>query len=322
MRVVVKPEYRRGDPELERRNVKLDLFLAIVDAGLREPCDRVAFTLADADCITTKRGAMWRRLFRAAIDSRAAVGFDAEGLDGGASTGVRGCVATLPCLWASPTGAPPPTRKPKHPADEFCERAEAELAETGAPADATINPLTGECNMLIHPYSQEERAAMAEVDGEADGSGGEMEEGGEESGADEEAGEEAGAEERDQANGGEGGEIEGAADDAEADGSERGEAEGAEAYGGEGGALEPDGSSTVAVVEQPEHPWAPKDTDEMLQEIADAGYGVSGDCSSAIARRLIKAYNSKADIYEKVVQKKGQPLREGFSVVKVRAARA
>ena len=68
--------------------------------------------------------------------------------------------------------------------------------------------------------------------------------------------------------------------------------------------------------------WAPKDTDEMLQEIADAGYGVSGDCSSAIARRLIKAYNSKADIYEKVVQKKGQPLREGFSVVKVRAARA
>ena len=188
VRVVVKPEYRRGDPQLDRRNVKLDLFLAIVDAGLREPCDRVAFTLADADCITTKRGAMWRRLFQAAVDSRAAVGFDAEGLDGGASTGVRGCVATLPCLWASPTGAPPPTRKPKHPADEFCERAEAELAETGAPADATINPLTGECNMLIHPYSQEERAAMAEVDGEADGSGGEMEEGGEESGADEEKG--------------------------------------------------------------------------------------------------------------------------------------
>ena len=74
------------------------------------------------------------------------------------------------------------------------------------------------------------------------------------------------------------------------------------------------------MVEQPEHPWAPKDTDEMLQEIADAGYGVSGDRSSALAPRLIKAYNSKADIYEKVVQKKGQPLREGFSVVKVRAA--
>ena len=97
-------------------------------------------------------------------------------------------------------------------------------------------------------------------------------------------------------------------------------AKGAEADGGEGGAPEPDGSRMVAAVEQPEQPWAPKDTDEMLQEIADAGYGVSGDCSSAIARRLIKAYNSKADIYEKVVQKKGQPLREGFSVVKVRAA--
>ena len=75
-------------------------------------------------------------------------------------------------------------------------------------------------------------------------------------------------------------------------------------------------------MEQPEHPRAPKDTDELLQDIADAGYGVSGDCSSAIARRLIKAYNSKADIYEQVVQKQGQPLREGFSVVKVRAARA
>ena len=94
------------------------------------------------------------------------------------------------------------------------------------------------------------------------------------------------------------------------------------AGGGEGGELEPDGSSTVAAVEQPEHPWAPKDTDEMLQEIADAGYGVSGDRSSALAPRLIKAYNSKADIYEQVVQKQGQPLREGFSVVKVRAARA
>ena len=94
------------------------------------------------------------------------------------------------------------------------------------------------------------------------------------------------------------------------------------ADGGEGGELEPDGSIMVAAVEQPEQPWAPKDTDEMLQEIADAGYGVSGDCSSAIASRLIKAYNSKADIYEKVVQKKGQPLREGFSVVKVRSARA
>ena len=93
-----------------------------------------------------------------------------------------------------------------------------------------------------------------------------------------------------------------------------------EADGGEGGEGSADGET--AVVEVVATPWAPKDTDEMLQEIADAGYGVSGDCSSAIARRLIKAYNSKADSYEQVVQKQGQPLREGFSVVKVRAARA
>ena len=138
--------------------MKLDLLLAIVDAGLCEPCDRVAVTLADADCITTKRGAMWRRLFRAAIDSRPAVGFDAEGVDE-AQKGGRGRVAALPCLWASPTGAPPPARKPKHSADEFCEWAEAALAETGAHADATINPLTGERNALVQPYSQGESAS-------------------------------------------------------------------------------------------------------------------------------------------------------------------
>ena len=236
---------------------------------------------------------------------------------------MRGCVAALPCLWATPTGeALPPTRKPKHPADEFCERVEAALAETGAHADATINPLTGERNALVQPYSQGESTAMVAADGASDASGEEMEEGDEEEDVQEDAEEEAGAEERDQANGGEGGEVECAAEDVEADGGEHGEAEGAEADGGEGSALEPDGSSTVAVVEQPEHPWAPKDTDEMLQEIADAGYGVSGDRSSALAPRLIKAYNSKADIYEQVVQNKGQPLREGFSVVKVRAARA
>ena len=103
------------------RNLKLELLLAIVDAGLREPCQRVALTLADADCITNKRGAMWRRLFQAAVDLRPAVGFDTEGLDE-APRGERGRVAVLPCLWASPTGAPLPARKPKHPADETCER--------------------------------------------------------------------------------------------------------------------------------------------------------------------------------------------------------
>ena len=192
VRLVVTPEHRRGDPQLERRNVKLDLLLAIVDAGLREPCDRVALTLADADCITNKRGSMWRRLFKAVVDLRPHVGVDAEGLDE-APKGERWRVAALPCLWASPTGAPPPTREPKHPADEFCERAEGALAAKGAHADATINPLTGERNALVHPYSQEEKAAMRAADGEADSSGEEMEEVDEEGEAEAEEGSEGGS---------------------------------------------------------------------------------------------------------------------------------
>ena len=308
VRLVVTPEHRRGDPQLARRNVKLDLLLAIVDAGLREPCDRVAVTLADADCITTKRGAMWRRLFRAVIDSRPAVGFDAEGVDG-AQKGGRGRVAALPCLWASPTGAPLPARKPKHPADEACERAEA--AAKGAHADATVNPLTGERNALVHPYSQEERAA----DGEADCSGEEMAEAEEEAEQEEVRAEEAPAEEADAEEGeaeGEGaveGEAEGAAEGEESDGGEGGEVE-READGGEGGEL--------AVAEKP---WAPKDTEELLDAIATQDYGVSDDRSSKLAVPAIKAYNKVADGYHQTLQKKGQPLHEGFTIVKVRAAR-
>ena len=41
-----------------------------------------------------------------------------------------------------------------------------------------------------------------------------------------------------------------------------------------------------------------------------------------VAPHAIKTYNGKAGIYEQVVQKRGQPLREGFTIVKVRAARA
>ena len=40
-----------------------------------------------------------------------------------------------------------------------------------------------------------------------------------------------------------------------------------------------------------------------------------------VAPTAIKAYNGKAGIYEQVVQKRGQPLREGFTIVKVRAVR-
>ena len=40
-----------------------------------------------------------------------------------------------------------------------------------------------------------------------------------------------------------------------------------------------------------------------------------------VAPTAIKAYNGKAGIYEQVVQKRGQPLRQGFTIVKVRAVR-
>ena len=59
-------------------------------------------------------------------------------------------------------------------------------------------------------------------------------------------------------------------------------AKGAEADGGEGGAPEPDGSRMVAAVEQPEQPWAPTDTEELLDVIATRDYGVSDDRSVSV----------------------------------------
>ena len=43
--------------------------------------------------------------------------------------------------------------------------------------------------------------------------------------------------------------------------------------------------------------------------------------NAKVAPTAIKAYNGKAGIYEQVVQKRGQPLREGFTIVKVRTTR-
>ena len=105
------------------------------------------------------------------------------------------------------------------------------------------------------------------------------------------------------------GEAEGATEGAEADGGEGGEVE-READGGEGGEL--------AVAEKP---WAPKDTEELLHAIFTQDYGVSDDRSSKLAVPAIKAYNKVADSYHQTLQKKGQPLHEGFTIVKVRAAR-
>ena len=66
-------------------------------------------------------------------------------------------------------------------------------------------------------------------------------------------------------------------------------------------------------------PWAPKDTDELLHAIATMDYGVSDDRSSKLAAPAIKAYNKVADDYHQALQKRGQPLHEGFTIVKVRA---
>ena len=105
------------------------------------------------------------------------------------------------------------------------------------------------------------------------------------------------------------GEAEGAAEGAESDGGEGGEVE-READGGEGGEL--------AVAEKP---WAPKDTEELLRAIATQDYGVSDDRSAKLATPAIKAYNKVADTYHQTLQKRGQPLHEGYTIVKVRAAR-
>ena len=70
-----------------------------------------------------------------------------------------------------------------------------------------------------------------------------------------------------------------------------------------------------------EKPWAPKDTDELLDAIATQDYGVSDDRSAKLATPAIKAYNAVADKYHQTQQKRGQPLHEGFTIVKVRAAR-
>ena len=69
-----------------------------------------------------------------------------------------------------------------------------------------------------------------------------------------------------------------------------------------------------------EKPWAPKDMEELLDAIARQGYGVSDDRSAKLATPAIKAYNKVADGYHQTLQKKGQPLHEGFTIVKVRAA--
>lgn len=140
----------------------------------------------------------------------------------------------------------------------------------------------------------------------------------------------------DKADGGEGGGGTTGGGGNEADGGEGGEecsrverpvgecldlqTSGGDADGGEGTAIvmraETGGSSSDV---GDDSSWAPKTVDELLYAIANFDYGVSDDRSSALASPACKAYNAEAGIYEQVTHKRGEPLREGFWVVKVRA---
>ena len=87
--------------------------------------------------------------------------------------------------------------------------------------------------------------------------------------------------------------------------------------------FDPERAAPVLVGEPPGPgaPLAPKNTEELLDAIAEMDYGVSTDRSwSKAYSKAIEAYNAAADDYHQVIQKRGQPLREGFSIVKVCAA--
>ena len=159
VRIVVKPEYRRGDKALNRRNLKLELFLALVDALGGEP-GRRAFTIADAACISTKRGAMWTRIFQAARAARPHMAFDAEGLDE-AQSSKRDGVNVLPCILTDASSAPPAVSVASacHPADEFMAKMQTDMGWT-AEDDVPNDRLPSGRNLLIPPYTAAEKAAL------------------------------------------------------------------------------------------------------------------------------------------------------------------
>jgi len=185
VRVVIKPEYRRGHPPPPgRRNVKLDLLLAIIDAGLREQRLRVAFTLADAYCITDKRGPMWRRLFRTVIDWRPAVDFSGEGLDE-TLLGRRGYVPELPCLLTPVVEPEPPCSGDAalsigHAPALPPPRRHGNLAGEGAAdaddeADAVVDEEEDDDDGLFEPSGSEPLGYATDASGVADWPNGDCE---------------------------------------------------------------------------------------------------------------------------------------------------
>ena len=67
--------------------------------------------------------------------------------------------------------------------------------------------------------------------------------------------------------------------------------------------------------------WVPRNAEELLLAIQESDYGVSDDRSSTLASPAIAAYHNGLGESNRVTQPRGQPLREGFHIVKVRAKR-
>ena len=67
--------------------------------------------------------------------------------------------------------------------------------------------------------------------------------------------------------------------------------------------------------------WVPRNTEELLLAIQESDYGVSDDRSSTLASPAIAAYHNGLGESNRVTQPRGQALREGFHIVKVRAKR-
>lgn len=98
--------------------------------------------------------------------------------------------------------------------------------------------------------------------------------------------------------------------------------DGSGAEGGDGDTTAGSGEGGDDGVSAEPTPWVPKETNELLHAIATRDYGVSDDRSAKLATPAIKAYNAVAGTYEKALQRRGQPLLEGFVIIKVSPARS
>lgn len=98
-RLVVLPEYRRGDPCLQRRNVKYDLVKSLVQAKLAVP-GTYKFTIADVACVSDDKGGMWRRIFKAIVADMSDLKWEERNLDDCPSVAGDACAA-IPAITVS-----------------------------------------------------------------------------------------------------------------------------------------------------------------------------------------------------------------------------